>query len=162
VTTAVLLLAVVIAAMIAAGCSKVSGGSKTPAAGKPSTCAFIAKLDTIANTVAKADVHNPDTFEATLQTAVNDYVANVRQLRAVAPTDLTASLERVEADVQQLRFDAAVTDRAPLDAYAARTCGRVASAATTTSKPTATTTPTAPSVPTTAPTGPTTTTTPSD
>ncbi len=94
---------------------------------------------------------------------MNDYVSNVRRLRAIAPTDLSASLQRVEADVQQLRFDAAVTDRAPLDAYAARTCGRVASSATTTSKPPATTT-VAGNVPARPrpPPGPTTTTTPSD
>jgi hypothetical protein len=148
--------------VIAAGCSKVSGGSKNPASGRPATCTFIAKLDSIATTVAKANVHDPETFNATLQTAVNDYVSNVRQLRAIAPADLTSSLQRVEADVQQLRFDAAATDRAPLDAYAARTCGRVASSAATTSAPAATTSVPRSSVPTTVPTGPTTTTTPSD
>jgi hypothetical protein len=148
--------------VIAAGCSKVSGGSKNPASGRPVTCTFIAKLDSIANTVATANVHDPDTFNATLQTGVNDYVANVRQLRAIAPTDLSSSLQRVEADVQQLRFDAAATDRAPLDAYAARTCGRVASSATTTSAPAATTSVPRSSAPSTVPTGPTTTTTPSD
>jgi hypothetical protein len=148
----------------AAGCSKVTGGAKPTASGKPVTCTYIAKLDDIANTVAEADVHDPVTFDATLQTAVNDYVANVRRLRAIAPSDLSPSLQRVEADVQQLRFDAAGADRAPLDAYAARTCGRVASAATTTSSPGAATTSVPPrsSVASTAPTGPTTTTTPSD
>jgi hypothetical protein len=148
--------------VVAAGCSKVGGGSKTPAAGRPITCTFIAKLDSIATSVAKADVHDPDTFDTTLQTAVNDYVSNVRQLRAIAPTDLSSSLQRVEADVQQLRFDEAVTDRAPLDAYAARTCGRVASTATSTSAPKQKTSRPATSAPTTVPTGPTTTTTPSD
>jgi hypothetical protein len=145
----------------AAGCSKVSGGSKNPASGRPVTCTFIAKLDSIATTVAKANVHDPETFNVTLQTAVNDYVSNVRQLRAIAPTDLSSSLQRVEADVQQLRFDAAATDRAPLDAYAARTCGRLASSATT-SAPAATTSVPRSTAPTTVPTGPTTTTTPSD
>jgi hypothetical protein len=148
----------------AAGCSKVTGGAKPTASGKPVTCTIIAKLDDIANTVAEADVHDPATFDATLQTAVNDYVSNVRRLRAIAPTDLSPSLQRVEADVQQLRFDAAGADRAPLDAYAARTCGRVASAATTTSIPATATTsvPSGSSAPTTARAGPTSTTAPSD
>jgi hypothetical protein len=146
----------------AAGCSTVSGGSKSTPTGRPVTCTFIAKLDSIADTVAKADVHDPDTFNATLQSAVSDYVSNVKQLRAIAPTDLSSSLQRVEADVQQLRFDAAATDRAPLDAYAARTCGRVASSATSTSAPAPKTSVPGSTAPTTVPTGPTTTTTPSD
>ncbi len=69
-------------------------------------------------------MHQPDEFKKTLDTAVHDYVANVRELRAVAPADLRGELERVEADVQQYRFDAALADRAALDSYAARTCDR--------------------------------------
>jgi hypothetical protein len=161
--TALSLAGALLVIVVAAGCSKVSGGSKSTPAGRPVTCTFIAKLDSIADTVAKADVHDPDTFDATLQSAVNDYVSNVKQLRAIAPTDLSSSLQRVEADVQQLRFDAAATDRAPLDAYAARTCGRVASSATSTSAPARPkTTQPGSTAPTTVPTGPTTTTTPSD
>src|SRR5450755_1609541 len=99
---------------LTAGCSKVTG-SKSSTTGKPAACTYVAKLDVIASTVAKADVQDPDAFNTTLQRAVQDYVANVRLLRAAAPADLSPTLERVEADVQQLRFDAAVTDRAPLD-----------------------------------------------
>jgi hypothetical protein len=140
---------------IAAGCSKVTG-SKSSTPGRPLACTFIAKLDSIAHTVAQADVHDPDTFNATLQAAVRDYASNVRQLRAIAPSDLSASLARVEADVKQLRFDAALTDRAPLDAYAARSCGL--DAASETASSTARRTPSAPA--TTVPRGPTTTTPP--
>ncbi len=141
------------------GCSKVAG-SKSPNPGKPPACAYVAKLDTIADTVAKANVQDPDAFDKTLQTAVQDYVANVRELRANAPADLSTSLTQVEADVQQFRFDAAVTDRAPLDAYAARLCGRVAPSSTASTSPP--TTGFSPNPTTTVPTGPTTTTTPSD
>jgi hypothetical protein len=120
--------------MILSSCSGVSR-SKSPAA-RPETCAFVAKLDEIANAVGRADVRDPTTFKKTLDSAVHEYVANVRELRAVAPVELHAGLERVEADVQQYRFDAALTDRVPLDAYAARTCGRAVKAVTTTSGPT--------------------------
>ncbi len=134
--------------VVLAGCSKVTG-SKSSAPDRPAACTYVAKLDRIANTVATANVGDPVEFNKTLQTAVQDYVTNVRELRDIAPADLSSSLARVEADVQQFRFDAALTDRAPLDAYAARSCGRVASTATSSS-----------SSPSTAPGGPTTTTTP--
>jgi hypothetical protein len=82
-------------------------------------------------------VRDPDTFKKTLSTAAHEYVSNVRELAAVAPAELQAGLQRVEADVQQYRFDAALTDRAELDAYAQRTCGRVVGTVTTTSGPVA-------------------------
>ena len=102
-----------------------TGGRSTVASGRPSACTFVAKLDEIANTVKRADVHDPVAFKKTLDSAVHAYVTNVRELRAVAPVELQPRPGAVEADVQQFRFDAAATDRAPLDAYAARTCGRV-------------------------------------
>jgi hypothetical protein len=114
-------------------CGRVSGGSKSTKTSTPSACSYVAKLDTIATTVANADVHRPDAFKKTLDTAVHDYVANVRELRAVAPADLSDGLQRVEADVQQYRFDAALADRAALDSYAARTCGRTVQPLTPTS-----------------------------
>jgi hypothetical protein len=120
--------------MILGSCSGVGRSKSSPA--RPAACTFVAKLDDIANAVRRADVRDPNTFKKTLDSAVHEYVANVRELRAVAPVELHAGLERVEADVQQYRFDAALTDRVPLDAYAARTCGRAVNAATTTSGPT--------------------------
>jgi hypothetical protein len=98
----------------------------------------VAKLDEIADGVARADVHDPDEFKKTLDDAVQEYVTNVRSLRAAAPRELGASLDRVESDVRQFRFDAARTDRARLDAYAARTCARVAHVSTTTGGPAST------------------------
>ena len=148
-----------VALVLLAGCSKVTG-SKSSTPGKPVACTYVAKLDTIADTVAKADVGDPDRFNQTLQTAVQDYVANVRLLQTSAPADLSASLARVAADVQQFRFDAAATDRAPLDAYAARSCGRVGASVPSSSAPVVTGTTADPVS--TAPSGPTTTTTPSD
>ena len=122
-------------AAVLSSCGRVTGGSKSTKASTPSACTYVAKLDTIATTVANADVHQPDTFKKTLDTAVHDYVANVRQLRAVAPSDLSVGLQRIESDVQQYRFDAALADRAELDSYAARTCGRTVRPLTPTSAP---------------------------
>jgi len=113
-------------------CSGTVGSDSSRSGGAPA-CSFIARLDAIANSVARADVHDPVAFKATLDRAVSEYVKSVRRLRAVAPVNLRAGLERVEADVQQYRFDAALTDRAALDSYAARTCGRVVHGVTTTS-----------------------------
>jgi hypothetical protein len=116
-----------------ASCGNSGGSAKSTKTSSPSACTYVAKLDTIAATVANADVHQPDEFKKTLDTAVHDYVANVRELRAVAPADLRGELERVEADVQQYRFDAALADRAALDSYAARTCDRAVQPLTPTS-----------------------------
>jgi hypothetical protein len=110
-------------------------GSKSSGSNHGAACAFVAKLDNIADDVARADVHDPVEFKKALDTAVHDYVTNVQGLRAVAPSELRASLDRVESDVQQYRFNAAANDRAALDAYAARTCGRVAQGATSTTGP---------------------------
>jgi len=161
------ILGVLLVVVVAAGCSHVTG-SKSTKSGRPPACDLIAKLDEVADRVARADVHDPDAFEKTLVTAVSEYVTNVRELQAVAPIALHDGLTRVEADVTQLRFDAALTDRGELDAYAARTCGRVAGTGTTTGGPTigattgGTTGVTVAGTPTTAATGPTTTTLPSD
>jgi hypothetical protein len=119
--------------LVLASCGNGGGSSKSTKASSPSACTYVAKLDTIATTVANADVHQPDTFKKTLDTAVHEYVANVRELRAVVPADLRDGLERVEADVQQYRFDAALADRAALDSYAARTCNRAVEPLTPTS-----------------------------
>jgi hypothetical protein len=116
-----------------AGCG--ATGSKSSGSEHTTACAYVAKLDDIAAGVARADVHDPVEFKKTLDTAVHDYVANVKSLREVAPNGLSTSLDRVESDVQQYRFDAALTDRSELDAYAARNCGRVAKAPTSTSGP---------------------------
>jgi hypothetical protein len=110
-------------------------GSKSSGSDHSAACAFVAKLDNIAEDVARADVRDPVGFKKALDTAVHDYVSNVQGLRAVAPSELRSSLDRVESDVQQYRFNAAATDRAALDAYAARTCGRVAPGATSTTGP---------------------------
>jgi outer membrane murein-binding lipoprotein Lpp len=127
----------IVAPLLLAGCSVTR--SKSSGSDHGAACALVAKLDEIATGVASADVHDPDAFKKTLDTAVQDYVTNVKSLRAVAPTELHATLDRVESDVQQYRFSAAVSDGADLDAYAARTCGLAPAGVTSTTGPGSTT-----------------------
>jgi hypothetical protein len=125
--------------LLLAGCGVTRSQSSGSGSNHGAACAYVAKLDEIADGVSRADVHDPDAFKKTLDDAVQDYVTNVKSLQAVAPASLHPSLDRVESDVQQYRFDAARADRADLDAYAARTCGRNSPAApSTTAGPNAT------------------------
>jgi hypothetical protein len=114
---------VVLVVLAASGCS--SGGSKKSGpGGKPASCALIADLDTTVASVAKADVSDPDAFNATLNTAIKKYVATVSQLKGVTPASLQSDLDRLIAAVDQERFDDAADARAALDEYALTTCGR--------------------------------------
>jgi hypothetical protein len=123
--------AIVLVPVVVASCSRSGGAAKSSTSGRPAACTYVAKLDAIAASVARANVQDPTAFKATLATAVAEYVADVKALKAVAPADLDASLDLVAGDVQQFRFDAALTDRTQLDAYAARECGRVGVTPTT-------------------------------
>jgi hypothetical protein len=124
---------VVLSGVCLAACG--TTGSKSSGRREESPCAYVTKLDEIADGVGRADVHDPDEFKKTLDDAVQDYVTNVQSLRAVAPRELGASLDRIESDIRQYRFVAARTDGADLDAYAARLCGGVAHTSTTAGGP---------------------------
>ncbi len=132
------LLAIVLLVAALAGCS--GGGAKAKGTNANSTpaCPLVARLDTIANNIKSVSIADPVASKRALSTAVDQYVATVHQLRAVAPTELRADLERVEADVQQYRFADARVDRASLDSYAARVCHRTVSTVTSTLAPTTT------------------------
>ena len=108
-----------------------SSGSKTSSKGN-GACALIAKLDATAATVARADVSDPAPFKKTLDAAVAQYLATLHSLRPRVPADAQRSVDRVIADVQQLRFDDASTDRAELNDYAERECGRTTATTSTT------------------------------
>jgi hypothetical protein len=101
-------------------CSRGSGASSKG----NGACALIAKLDDTAATVARADVSDPAAFKKTLDVAVAQYLATLHALRLRVPADAQRSVDRVIADVQQLRFDDARTDRADLNDFATRECGR--------------------------------------
>jgi hypothetical protein len=121
--------AAVLAALVA-GCS--GGGSDDDAepVNRASPCELVARLDTIAASVARIDVADPAESQKQIDAAIAEYVSTVRALRDVAPGDLQTDLDRVESAVQQSRFEDAAADRASLDAYAARNCGRSATTAT--------------------------------
>jgi hypothetical protein len=115
-----------------------SGGDDDGGGGivRESPCVLIARLDQIAATASSIDVSDPEASQAALDKAISDYVDTTRELRDVAPDELRADLEQVESAVQRGRFDDALLDRASVDAYAARQCGRTG---TTTVAPSTTT-----------------------
>ncbi len=129
--------AVVSAASVLAACGS---GGLTPSAGaggnSRTPCGLISRLDAVAAGVRSAPVADPVAFKRTLDDAVTRYRDTLRQLRTVAPPAVGASLDQVEADVSQYRFDAAHTDAAALDEYALRTCNRpIPGAVTSTTAP---------------------------
>lgn len=134
---------VLIAVLILAACSGSTAHGTAPK--KTPSCALVTRLDDIANNVAHADVSDPDGFNRQFKAAVDQYVTTVKELRAAAPANLDASLDRVAADVQQYRFADALADRADLDAYAKTACNRTVVSVVLAPPSTA-----APSVPTTA------------
>ena len=113
----------VLVALSLCACSSSAGRDKTTQP-KQSPCPLVARLDQTAAMVARADVRDPDAFKRTLDDAVNRYVATVRELKRVTPSDLKPDLDRMEAAVHQYRFQEAATARASIDTYAATTCGR--------------------------------------
>jgi hypothetical protein len=112
----------------AAACSNDSGDDEasTPSA---SPCPLIEQLDTTAAKVARADVSDPDGFDRTLDDAVEKYVATVKELQEIVPSDMRPDLERMEAAVNQYRFGDAANARAALDTYAAAHCAPTATTA---------------------------------
>ncbi len=115
----------VLVAAAAAGCGGGGGtSSATGSGGSRSACTLVSRLDTVAAGVRTARVDDPAAFKRTLDDAVTRYRDTLRELRSVAPATLGSTLERVEADVSEYRFEAARLDRTPLDAYAQRECGR--------------------------------------
>jgi hypothetical protein len=120
----------VLALLAITGCSSGSQGSSK----SKGACALIAKLDDTAAAVARADVSDPSAFKKTLDAAVVRYLATLRSLRPRVSASAQRSVDRVIADVQQLRFDDARTDRAELDDYAEHECGRTTATTSTTSR----------------------------
>jgi hypothetical protein len=118
-------------ALVAAACSSGSAGSSK---GGNGACALITKLDDTAAVVARADVSDPTAFKKTLDNAVAQYLATLRSLRPRVPPAVQKSVDRVIADVQQLRFDDARSDRSELDDYAEHECGRTTATSSTTSR----------------------------
>jgi hypothetical protein len=100
-----------------------TGGGTGPAA----TCAALDDLAGTAQAMEQADVTDPEAFERTLERSVEQYTERLDALRDVAPESLQRAIDRVERAVDKHDFPAALTARAPLDAYATNECGPTAS-----------------------------------
>ena len=125
----------------AAGCSSDRDGGTSRPTGTPdevdvtALCRQLDVLATRADPVAAADVADPDTFTRTLDDAVDQYVADLRTLDEIAPEALHDAIDDVSRAMRRRDFAAALTARAPLDAFSAAECG--AASTTTTVAPTA-------------------------
>ena len=111
---------------LATACSGGGGNNaaKQQATNTNSACGLVAKLDTIAASIAHADVSDPAAFKTTLQTAVTEYADTLRRLAPLMSPDVRSDVERVEASVKQYRFEEAQGERASIDTYARTNCGR--------------------------------------
>src|SRR5262245_20681364 len=74
--------AVAAAVFVLAGCS--GGGSASPYGDAPA-CPLLAQLARTGETVAQADVSDPEAFDSTLRAAVTQYVSTATELRAAVP-----------------------------------------------------------------------------
>ncbi len=98
------------------------GGSGKLATSTPA-CALLAQLAATAQTVAHADVADPDAFEAQLDTAVTEYVRTARRLRSMVPANLRVDFDRLATAAQTRRFGAATVSRTRVAEYARSECG---------------------------------------
>jgi hypothetical protein len=88
-------------------------------------CPLLAQLAQTGQTVAHADVSDPETFEATLQAAVASYVRTAQRLGAVVPPRLHPAVERMIAAARARQFSEADRARADIDDYARSACKSV-------------------------------------
>jgi|1185.fasta_scaffold709739_2 hypothetical protein len=109
--------AVVGLAAVLAGCGGGSG-----AASGPRVCPLLVELARTGQTVARADISDPNTFDATLQSAVTQYVATATKLRVAVPGHLQGDVERMIAAARRQRFADAVRARTNIDRYARAHC----------------------------------------
>ena len=110
-------IAVIGAALVLSACS---GGAAKIAGSSP--CPLLAQLAKTGETVARADVTDPAKFNATLRSAVNEYVRTARRLRTAVPLGLRADVERLLAAAEQYRFTDAMPARAAIAEYARTKC----------------------------------------
>jgi hypothetical protein len=110
-------IAVVGVALVVSACG---GDGNTPAASGP--CPLLAQLARTGESVAKADVADPTKFDATLRSAVAEYVRIAHSLRAEVPLGLRADVELIAAAAEQYRFSDATTARANIDSYERSKC----------------------------------------
>ena len=98
------------------------GGGGGNSIGATSPCPLLAQLAKTGDTVARADVADPAKFDATLRSAVKEYVRVARRLRSAVPLGLRADVELLVAAAEQYRFSDAATARAKIDSYERSKC----------------------------------------
>ncbi len=106
------------ATLVLGACS--GGNGKSIAA--TTACPLLAQLAQTGDRVARADVSDPATFDATLRTAVTQYVRTAKRLRSAVPLGLRGDVERIVAAAEQHRFGDAAAARADIDKYAQAKC----------------------------------------
>ena len=105
------------AGVAVAGCS---GGGTASSGSAP--CSILAELTQTGQTVAAANVSDPDAFDKALRAAVVKYVTTAQRLREAVPESLRPQVTLMIAAVERRNFDAASAARAKIDAYADANC----------------------------------------
>ncbi len=80
-------------------------------------CPLMERLRSSGETVASADLSDPEAFDRALDDAVADYLSTLDSLAEVVPENLQGDLATLRSSVEQLRFDDAVASRAALDQW---------------------------------------------
>jgi len=106
------------AGVAVAGCS--GGGTASSSGSAP--CSILAELTQTGQTVAAANVSDPDAFDKALRAAVVKYVTTAQRLREAVPENLRPQVTLMIAAVERRNFDAASAARAKIDAYADANC----------------------------------------
>jgi hypothetical protein len=115
--------AILVAVPVCTGCSERGRGSAGGLVGDPQVvCTLIERLDATGKDVAAADVRDPATFDAALDSAVKQYSTVLADLEKVAPSSLRADVQRLQAAVEQYRFADGVEPHAALDTYRTSNC----------------------------------------
>jgi hypothetical protein len=96
-------------------------GSDSPYGAEPA-CPLLADLVRTGQTVARADVSDPDAFDATLRDATKAYVRTANKLRDAVPENLKGDVARMITAAEQRRFDDATAARSRIDEYARDNC----------------------------------------
>jgi hypothetical protein len=113
--------------LMLAACHGSGSASFTPTSGTAAVdvkaaCAALSALGSAGDVLNGVDVADPGTSLAALTKAVDAYSKALAAFALVGPTELRAAAARVRAAVLARHFEAATTERAPIDAWAARHC----------------------------------------
>ena len=103
-----------------AGCS--GGSTALKPFGPAPACPLLAQLAVTGQTVATANVSDPDAFDATMRAAVASYVRTAKVLRTTVPVNLRGDVDRMIAAARAHRFADAETARDAIDEYEKAAC----------------------------------------